>query len=164
LDLDRAFAVLHREFFLWREDQRFPPISREIKDCKSIPDRDPDHAGAIYWIGELEADGYERENHRERSPEDAEWAAIGPLDIGEALAKLDEGERLKEIGEHGTKHCHVEEHTADERAGCLASHGEPHDQHHREANHATSNERNVRGLVRAVGDRQEMREEASARQ
>src|SRR4026208_363060 len=106
--------MLHRELFLGREDKRFTRVGREIKDCKSIPDRDPDHAGAIYRIGELEADGYERDNHRARSPDDADWAASGPLDVGEALSKLDEGEPLKEIREHGTKHGHVEEHPADE--------------------------------------------------
>src|SRR6188472_2822047 len=156
--------MLHRKLFLGREDKRFTPVGREIKDRKSIPDRDPDHAGAIYRIGELEADRYKGDDHGKRGAEDTEWAAIRPLDVGEALAKLDESERLKEIGEHRPEHRHVEEHTADERAGCLTSHGEPHDQHNREANYAACNQRQVRRFVCAVADRKEMREITRPRQ
>src|SRR5262249_9333937 len=164
LDRGTASAVLHREFLLRREDKRLPSIGREIEDCKRIPDRHPDDAGAVQGISELEEDGHERDDHCERRADHANRAAIRTPDAGKAAAKLDEGQRLQQVGEHRSKHGHVQQYAADERSGSLAAHGEPHDQHHRESEQAAGDESDVRRLVRTVGYRQEVREVTGARQ
>src|SRR5262249_15623814 len=158
LSLNRPSAMLYRELLLWRQDERPTAISREIKDSKRIPNRDPDHTRPIKRIGELEADRHQGDDHGERGPQHPERTAIWPLDTGEAAAKLNEGEALQEIREHRSKHRHVEEHAADEGAGRLSAHGEPHDQHHGKSKQSSGDQGDVRCLVRAVGDRQKMRE------
>src|SRR5262249_61820101 len=127
LSLNRPSAVLYRELLLWRQDERPTAISRKIKYGKRIPDRDPDHTRPIKRIGELEADRHEGDDHGERGPQHPERTAIGPLDLGEAAAKLNEGEALHEIREHRSKHRHFAEHAADEGASRRAAHRQPND-------------------------------------
>ena len=154
--------MLDRELLLRGHHERLPPAHREIEDRQRIPNRNAHHPRAIDGICELKANGHERDDHGERGAGHAEGTAIGALDIGKAAAKLNEGEALQQVREHGAEHRHVEEHAANEGAGVLAAHGEPDNQHHGEAERGAGDERNIRGLVLAVGDRQEMREIAGA--
>jgi hypothetical protein len=50
-----------------------------------------------YGIGELEANGHERDDYCKRRSNHTEGASIRTFDIGEPSTKLDEGEALQEI-------------------------------------------------------------------
>ena len=78
------------------------------------------------------------------------------------LTQDHEGKTLHEVRDHGPEHRHVEQGAADDRAAILA-HIVDHD-HHDEADDGADQQRVVRNLVRAVGDRQPPREVAGPRE
>ena len=53
LEGGRTFAMLHGKLLLRREDEILSSMDGEVDDRERIPDRHPDHAGAVERIGEL---------------------------------------------------------------------------------------------------------------
>ena len=82
----------------------------------------------------------------------------------EGPPQLDEGEALQEIGQHGAEHRHVEQNAADKRSCPFAAHAEPDGQHHGKTDQRACDDGDVRRLVLAMGQREDLREITCARQ